>query len=99
MGNIIKDILKEKGIWSQGRVYLFISIVCYYVTLSILLYKGIKNGYDFELKTFEDIITALQWAMALFAGYVFGGKGLETIKTIMSIKEKPKEKNEEIENI
>lgn len=87
---LLADILKEKGIYSQGRVYLLISILAYYTTLGILTHSGIRKGSEIDLKTFDNIISALQWAMGLFAGYVFGGKGLETLKVIMGKTDTPK---------
>lgn len=81
---LLTDILKEKGVYSQGRVYLLLSIIAYYTTLGILTHSGIKKTNDIDLTTFNNIIDALQWAMGLFAGYVFGGKGIEALKVIMS---------------
>lgn len=91
---LFNDILKEKtpdGLkYSQGRVYLLLSIVCYYITLGLMTSKGLNPKMDIDTKTLEMIIEALQWAIALMAGYVFGSKGLEIIKTIMDVK---KDKN------
>lgn len=81
---LLADILKEGGKYSQGRVYLLISILAYYTTLGILTHSGLKKGSEIDLATFNNIIDALQWAMGLFAGYVFGGKGIEALKLIMS---------------
>jgi len=81
-------------VYSQGRVYLLISILAYYITLGILTHSGIRKGSDIDLTTFKDIIDALQWSMGLFAGYVFGGKGLEALKVIVnkgSTNDKPKD--------
>ena len=44
-----KDILTEKGKYSQGRIYLLWSVIAYYITLGILTYAGIKND-KIELK-------------------------------------------------
>jgi len=87
---LLADILKEKGKYSQGRVYLLISILTYYLTLGILTHSGIKKGSEIDLATFNNIIDALQWSMGLFAGYVFGGKGIEALKTIMGKSDTPK---------
>jgi len=88
---LLADMLKEKGKWSQGRVYLLLSILAYYSTLSILTHSGIKKASEIDLKTFDNIIQALQWSMGLFAGYVFGGKGLDALKIIMGGKGKDPE--------
>jgi hypothetical protein len=86
---LFKDILTERTKYSQGRVYLFFSIVAYYTVLGILTFYGMKTGVDHEtdvdLNSFEIIIESLKYAMVLFAGYVFGNKGLETIKTVTEI--------------
>jgi len=73
--NIFKDLLKERGKWSQGRVYLLWSVLAYYVTLGILLIAGLHKvndgGNDVDVDKFEIIIEALKYAMMLFGGYVF----------------------------
>jgi len=87
---LFNDILKEKtpdGVkYSQGRVYLLWSIICYYITLGIMTGKALNPNFDIETKTLEMIIEALQWAIALMAGYVFGSKGLEVLKTLVDLK-------------
>jgi len=88
---LLADMLKEKGKYSQGRVYLLLSIIAYYMTLGIITHSGVKGT---DLTTFTTVIEALQWSMGLFAGYVFGGKGIEAIKTIMGKSDTPKEGND-----
>lgn len=84
---VIKDMLTENGKWSQGRIYLIWSVLAYYVTLGILTFTGIsKKHADIDINNFEIIIEALKYAMMLFAGYVFGNRFLEVIKTIRSSK-------------
>lgn len=87
---LFNDILKEKtpeGVkYSQGRVYLLWSIVCYYITLGLMTGKALNPKIDIDTKTLEMIIEALQWAIALMAGYVFGSKGLEVLKTLVDLK-------------
>lgn len=78
---MFKDILKEKGKWSQGRIYLIWSILIYYITLGILTISGIRKS-EITLENFKIIIDALEYAMTLFAGYVFGGKFVDLIKVI-----------------
>lgn len=90
--SLFSDMLKENGKWSQGRVYLLISVIAYYTTLTILTLSGVKGeakGTTIDLKTFDNIINALQWSMGLFAGYAFGGKGIDAIKSIFGSKNLP----------
>ena len=83
---MFKDILKEKGKWSQGRIYLIWSILIYYVTLGILTISGIRKS-EITLENFKIIIDALEYAMTLFAGYVFGGKFVDLLKVIKTPKD------------
>lgn len=83
---MFNDILKEKGKWSQGRIYLIWSILIYYVTLVILTISGIRKS-EITLENFKIIIDALEYAMTLFAGYVFGGKFVDLIKAIKTPKD------------
>ena len=77
--------------YSQGRVYLLISVVSYYLTIGFMTVKSLRPDVGIEVETLSTIINALQWAMALFAGYAFGGKTLGALKTVMGgSKEKPK---------
>lgn len=82
------DILKEKGKYSQGRIYLLISALAYYLTLAILTAAGISPTYqkDLDINNFKIIVDALQYAMVLFAGYVFGGKFVDVVKLFRSDK-------------
>ena len=77
-----KDILKERGKYSQGRVYLLWSVGAYYITLGILLVGGMSNKKELDVDKFEIIIDALEYAMVLFGGYVFGGKFLDVVKVV-----------------
>ena len=85
---IWKDILTEKTdgqtSYSQGRVYLLISIIAYYITLGFVTWKALHPNTDIVIPTLNTIIEALQWAIALFAGYAFGGKIVNTVKTMFS---------------
>jgi len=93
---LLKDLLMEKGNWSQGRIYLFISIVAYYVTLSILTCTGLsKKHSDIDINNFKMIVDGLQYAMVLFAGYVFGGKFVDIFREAKYLKGKdnPEESN------
>lgn len=92
---VFKDMLKEKGKWSQGRIYLLVSVTVYYITLAVLMFAGIKTskeGEGLDMDKFEIIIEALKYAMVLFGGYVFGGKFMEVIKVIGGKKEEPPKK-------
>jgi len=83
---LLKDILKSKTgkevKYSQGRVYLFIAFISYIVFLGFLTYKMIRCDFSVEIGPADTIISALQWILALLAGYVFGAKGLEALKII-----------------
>jgi hypothetical protein len=83
---IFKDMLMEGGKYSQGRVYLFWSVIAYYITLGILLVTGLHKGSDLDVDKFKLITEALEYAMVLFGGYVFGGKFLDVVKVIGSSK-------------
>jgi hypothetical protein len=79
---LFKDILKVKvdnGLkYSQGRIYLFTFILIY---IAYLIY------YMFFPATISQIIIdSLQWAILLFAGYVFAGKGITATKDIFKNK-------------
>jgi hypothetical protein len=78
---MFKDILTQRGKYSQGRVYLLWSVIAYYITLGILTYAGIKNS-EIDMKNFTMIVDALEYAMGLFGGYVFGGKFIDAYKAI-----------------
>ena len=79
---IFKDILTEKGMYSQSRIYLLWAIIAYYVTLGVLMVAGMNRTTQLDIVKFKIIIDALEYAMVLFAGYTFGGKFLGVIKTI-----------------
>ena len=87
--NIFKDMLTEKGKYSQGRVYLLWSVFAYYITLGILTVSGLKKS-DIEMENFRMIVDALEYAMTLFGGYVFGGKFIDAYKAISSSKKDDK---------
>jgi hypothetical protein len=78
---MFKDILTQRGKYSQGRVYLLWSVAAYYITLGILTYAGIKKS-EIEMRNFTMIIDALEYAMTLFGGYVFGGKFIDAYTAI-----------------
>ena len=85
----IKDILTHNGVYSQGRVYLFWSIIAFYSTLIILTYAGISNA-TIDIARFRLILDALEYALTLFGGYVFGGKFIDIYKKIKQPKENEK---------
>jgi len=88
---LFKDILKEKGRYSQGRVYLLWSIVAYYLTIGILTAAGISSKFEIEIDKFKIIIDALEYAMTLFGGYVFGGKFIDAYTAIKGVRDDRKE--------
>ena len=94
---MFKDMLKEKGKWSQGRVYLLVSVIAYYITLGFLMVAGLhKSNNDLDLDKFEIIISALEYAMVLFGGYVFGGKFLDVVRFIGGSKKEDPPKEQEL---
>lgn len=79
---LFNDILKEgNNKYSQGRIYLLWSVFAYYITLGMLLWAGITKS-DIDIENFKMIVTALEYAMTLFGGYVFGGKFITAYKAI-----------------
>ncbi|MFA5067152.1 MAG: hypothetical protein WC466_03825 [Candidatus Izemoplasmatales bacterium] len=100
MKKILKDILKAKegeGVkYSQGRVYLFVSFISYILYVSFLAVQIIRCGNSFDTENAEIIISSLQWIMGLLAGYVFGAKGIEALKTVISSKNEA-QKNKDAE--
>jgi len=95
--NIFKDMLTEKGQYSQSRVYLLWAVIAHYITLGVLMFKGVSKDSVIDLNRFEIIIDALEYSMVLFAGYTFGGKFLNVIKTVTESRNK-KEESETNEN-
>ena len=87
---LLEEILKEKTkdgrIYSQGRVYLFWSILAYYLTLAVITVKSMKPDANIDIEPLKLIIDALQWCLGILLGYTFGGKGLEAMKLIMGKK-------------
>jgi len=84
-----KEILTEvnsegKRIYSQGRIYLLWSVLAYYLTLGLMTLKSLKPEIGIDIEVLKTIIEALQWPLSVFSGYVFGTKGLEAFKIIMS---------------
>lgn len=75
-----RDILTEfdkttnEKAFSQGRVYLLVSVIAYYVVLGLLTGAGMHKNSELDLNKFRIVIDALEFAMVLFSGYVFGGK-------------------------
>lgn len=84
---ILKEMLTERDgagrSYSQSRIYLLVSVISYYLTLGFASVKGLRPDITIDVQTLKVIIDALQWAMMLFAGYTFGGKGLEVIKVVL----------------
>lgn len=82
---LFKDMLTEKTKYSQGRVYLLVAVITYYVTLGVLMGAGLhksNEGDGLDMSKFEIIVEALKFAMMLFGGYVFGGKFVDVIKVV-----------------
>lgn len=73
------NILKENGDFSQGRVYLFISIVIYYMTHGVVLCAGVFN-VDVDHELLKSVAEAIQYPMTTFATYTLGGKVVDVFK-------------------
>lgn len=87
---LFTDILKEKAadgriLYSQGRVYLFLSVIVYYATIGLMACKSMKPDMNINMDVLKQVIEALQWFVLLMAGYVFGGKFLDAAKVVMSL--------------
>jgi hypothetical protein len=87
---LFNHILMENGRYSQGRVYLLWSVFAYYITLGALMISEIRKA-DIEMSNFRIIVDALEYAMTLFGGYVFGGK---FISAYLAIKGTPTAKQD-----
>ena len=92
-GHILKERHKETGEfrYSQGRIYLFISVLAYFLTLGVITYKSLRPNSDIDVNVTKVIIEALQYAMVLFGGYVFGGKFLDAAKIVFGNNNKKEE--------
>jgi hypothetical protein len=90
VGGFLSDILKEseggKMKWSQGRFYLMLSLMFYFFVVTLLSIKAVRPNTEIKNESFEMVISALQWIIALFAGYVFGAKGLKVLDSIFKYK-------------
>lgn len=90
IGVFFSDILKEydggKMKWSQGRFYLMISLMFYFFVVTLMSIKAVRPNTEIKNESFEMVISALQWIIALFAGYVFGAKGLKVLDSIFKYK-------------
>lgn len=86
--DILKDYDKfgNRDKWSQGRVYLLLSLIFYFFVITLLSLKAVKPNPNIKNDTFEIVLSALQWIIALFAGYVFGAKGLAVLDSILKYK-------------
>lgn len=78
---MFKDILTEGEKYSQGRVYLLWSVIAYYITLGILTFSGLRKE-SIDMENFKMVVDALEYAMTLFGGYVFGGKFIDAYRAI-----------------
>ena len=85
---VFKDILTDKVdntsgmVYSQARIYLLISVIFYFLGISLVIIKALFPTLKLDSDTLKTAIDWIQWAMLLFAGYAFGHKGIETLKTI-----------------
>ncbi len=86
---VLSDILKERMPdqtlkYSQGRVYLLMSILAYFITLGLLTSKALKPNIGFDTSTIGLIIEALQWVILLFAAYAMSSKGVNVAKMMLN---------------
>lgn len=86
---VISDILKERMPdqtlkYSQGRVYLLMSIIAYFITIGLLTSKALRPNLGFDTSTIEMIIEALQWVILLFAAYAMSSKGVNVAKMMLN---------------
>ncbi len=72
-------ILKEDGKYSQGRVYLFVSIVIYYITHGVILCAGVFD-FDVDHDILKSVAEAIEYPMTTFATYTIGGKVVDVFK-------------------
>lgn len=101
-GGFFSDILKEADgdriKWSQGRIYLFLSLLFYFFVLTLLSIKAVKPNADIKNESIDMVISALQWIIALFAGYVFGAKGLKVLDSVIKYRSSAKSQPSETAN-
>ena len=60
-------------------MYLFISILVYYITQGIILLVGICK-FDVNKEILESVANAIEYPMTTFATYTLGGKVVEVFK-------------------
>jgi hypothetical protein len=76
---LLSNILKEKNKISQGRFYLFLSILVYYITQGVILIVGIFK-FDVDKELLASVASAIEYPMTTFATYTLGGKVVEVFK-------------------
>ena len=69
----ISEMLKENGKYSQGRVYLLLSVLVYYKTQAIILLAGIF-AWNVDKEILAAVAEAIEYPMTTFATYTLGGK-------------------------
>jgi len=73
------EMLKENGKFSQGRIYLLVSVVVYYINQLIILLAGLM-GWDVDKEILASVAHAVEYPMTTFATYTLGGKVVEIFK-------------------
>ena len=74
---LLDDLLKTGGKkFSQARVYLFASVVVYFVTILIYLSHAFF-GIVSDVNVLMNIMGSLQYMMLIFAAYALVGKGID----------------------
>ena len=71
-----RDILKQGGRYSQGRIYLFISFVSFIVLNGVLAYCAVAGIQLEDMETLLLVSTNIKWALGTFSLYTLGGKGI-----------------------
>lgn len=82
LDEMLKEKSGEKFRYSQGRVYLFTAFFLYFNLLVTATLGDMNLVPKVDVEFFNLLSNSLQWIIALLAGYVFGGKTLETVKNL-----------------
>lgn len=79
-------MLKEEGKYSQGRVYLLVSVIVYYKTQAIILLAGVF-AWEVDKEILASVAEAIEYPMTTFATYTLGGKVVSLFSKGKEVKE------------